>query len=639
VDSGIGQSVGRYRLLKRIAIGGMGEVFLASQMGPEGFQKVVVLKRMLPSMASQNEFIKLFLDEARLVAKLAHRNIAQIFDLGIDAEGLFVVMEYVKGPSTRRLLEYMSRNGERIPPALVIEILSQVAEALSYAYSAQNDDGELLHIVHRDVTPENILISISGDVKLIDFGVAKSANQEHATLTGTVKGKLSYMSPEQSLGKPVDGRSDVFSLGIVVCELLTGKNPFGKSDVLRTVMAIQQEAPRLPSATDPALAPFDLLVERMLAKDPAERIPDAAGVYEQLNAIRGQVPPPPKRLGPFITEHFGKEVAALIKSVSDPEAQKALRAGSGLINLITPAPVATPATSPARRAPAPAFDLPMEDFSDAPTTGRVVPHHTREEVAADFADAATPVVQPTQIDTPAPKQVSPFAPTDSATPVRRASSIENYETVLRPELAQTAPRARRPVSRLLVIGGAALVVMVGVGAVLALREPAPAGSAASKAVAPATEKSATPSATLEPVPPPSSAMPEKPQPPHAAEVAPSPPEPSEPRKPVSPPVKTPSLPPTPPKSSLGSMKTSSNRPASARAGNVASGRALLARYRRIKEAWEAQKATKSKADVRVFDAALGGIYGLVKSGSPEDLASAKSSMDDFVNGALQGVEP
>lgn len=318
--------VGRYKLVRRLAAGGMGEVYLAAQGGPAGFEKVVALKRMLPTLASERELVKLFLDEARLVARLSHRNICQIYELGEDGDGYFVAMEFVQGTSVRGLIDRLEERGERIPPAMAIDVAAQVAEALAYASDAPGRDGKPLRIVHRDVTPQNILLSTSGDVKLIDFGVAKSTDQSHATQSGTVKGKLAYMSPEQSRGKGViDGRSDLFSLGIVLYEMLTGTNPFAHPDMIQTVLAIQGgEYPPLASV-DPALAPADPVLARLLAKEAEARPVDANEAFEELSALRPQFPRPARRLGPLVTEHFASEISGVIKSVTDSDVRRALR--------------------------------------------------------------------------------------------------------------------------------------------------------------------------------------------------------------------------------------------------------------------------------------------------------------------------
>jgi eukaryotic-like serine/threonine-protein kinase len=339
---------GRYKLLRRLAAGGMGEIYLAAQSGPAGFEKVVALKRMLPTMAQEREVVRLFLDEARLVARLSHRNICQIVELGEDGEGYFVAMEYIQGASVRSLVDRLAEHGQAIPPALALDIAAQVADALGYAFSATGRDGQPLKIIHRDVTPQNILISVSGDVKLIDFGVAKSAEQSHITQSGTVKGKLAYMSPEQSRGSALDQRSDLFSLGVVLSEMLTGVNPYSRPDLVQTVMAIQGDPPPLLSATNPALAPADAVVARLLAKRPMDRFPDANEAFEELTAARQQFPRPPKRLGPFVAEYFSADINAVIKAVTDSGVRGALRKEAGVGS--DPSGQSTPSTTPAHRA-------------------------------------------------------------------------------------------------------------------------------------------------------------------------------------------------------------------------------------------------------------------------------------------------
>jgi eukaryotic-like serine/threonine-protein kinase len=579
-----GQMVGPYRLLKRIAAGGMGEVFLASQIGPEGFQKVVVLKRMLPNMASDHEFIRLFLDEARLVAKLAHRNIAQIFELGESDDGFYVVMEHVKGPSVRKLMDQIP--GRRVPPALAIDIASQVADALAYAFNAVNEEGTPLRIVHRDVTPENILISVTGDVKLIDFGVAKSSTQEHATQAGAVKGKLAYMSPEQSKGRSLDGRSDLFSLGIVLCELLSGKNPFARADVLATVLAMQSEPPRLPSADDPALEVFDPLLEQVLAKKVEDRLPDAGQFYEELQALRPQVEKPPKRLGPFVTDYFGKEVAALIKSVTDPDAQRALRASTGMADLLTPNAGRTPATSSSRHS-TPARSSPRAQVR------QVAP----EEIEENDIAATLP----------------PGTALPDATPDQEP--IDHAGTMVRPSLAE--PKKRKISPLIFVAGGIGVVAVAGV-LFIALREPA------------AQAPPAAPLTQMHDTPPPPSAEPAKPPAPPLAKVAEPAPTPTIPvAPPIEPKVTTKRNPEHPVHS----------RPSAGKASGEHDAKTLAARYRRIKAAWDEQRAAASTANARVFDAALSSIQQSLSSGTPQDLADAKGGMDDFVKGALRGVEP
>lgn len=308
VDVSAALVAGRYRLVRRIATGGMGEIFLAVHEGPQGFQKLVALKRILSKVAAEQTSIQHFLDEAQLASRLTHRSIAQVFDFGEDQDGYFVAMEFVQGGTVAALLRRLSDRGQRLAPALAFDIAAQVAEALGYAWEAKGPDGAPLRVVHRDISPQNVMLSIGGDVKVIDFGVAKSNQQHHATLAGSIKGKLAYMSPEQNRGEALDTRSDIFSLGIVLCEMLTGVHPFARGDMLKLVAAVREDPPVLPSSADAALALADAGILRMLAKDPRERFGDCHEVSEALQALRGQVPAPPVRLGALVSEIFEGEV-------------------------------------------------------------------------------------------------------------------------------------------------------------------------------------------------------------------------------------------------------------------------------------------------------------------------------------------
>ncbi|HEY3449484.1 MAG TPA: protein kinase [Myxococcales bacterium] len=304
------ETIGRYRLLKRLASGGMGEVYLATQTGAQGFQKFVALKRVAAIAASDPELISLFLDEARLVATLSHRSIVQVYDLGQDEAGFFVAMEFVQGPSVRALLDRLASQGQRLPPAIALDIAAQVGDALACAYYSRAPDGTPLRIIHRDVSPRNVLVSISGDVKLIDFGIAQSMRQIG---TSGLTGKLAYMSPEQLRNEPLNARSDLFSLGIVLCEMLGGQNPFARNDPKEMVVAIQREEPTLPSARDPGLAPCDPVLKRLLAKLPSERFADGIELAEALAELRAHFPKPPKRLSAVVSDLFGLEIAELLR--------------------------------------------------------------------------------------------------------------------------------------------------------------------------------------------------------------------------------------------------------------------------------------------------------------------------------------
>src|SRR5262245_18293462 len=214
-----GVPFGNYRLVRRIARGGMAEVFLARHLGMEGFERRVAIKRILPHLSEAEEFKSMFLDEARLAAQLTHPNIVHIYDFGRVDEYYFIGMEFVDGVDLGRLIRH-ARN-RPVPFEFAARIFSDVCSGLHYAHNAVDGEGRPLGLVHRDVTPQNVLVTYDGVVKLVDFGIAKAAWQAGRTRPGVVKGKFAYMSPEQVEGRRLDGRSDVFSAGICLYELIT----------------------------------------------------------------------------------------------------------------------------------------------------------------------------------------------------------------------------------------------------------------------------------------------------------------------------------------------------------------------------------------------------------------------------------
>ena len=226
------ETFGSYTLLEQIGVGGMAEVFLAKHAGVEGFEKEVVIKRIRPHLSATDTFVTMFLGEAKLAAQLSHPNIVQIHDLGLVDASYFIAMEYVAGRDMSSIVPRAKGMGIPFPVEYALKIASSVCEALFYAHTKTDAHGNPLHIVHRDVSPENIRVAWTGTVKILDFGIAKAATQMHETKAGEVKGKLVYMSPEQVMGKPVDARSDVFSLGVVLYEALTGLKLFsGENDL------------------------------------------------------------------------------------------------------------------------------------------------------------------------------------------------------------------------------------------------------------------------------------------------------------------------------------------------------------------------------------------------------------------------
>jgi len=270
------ERLGRYRLVRRLATGGMAEVFLGVAEGPEGFRKVVVVKRVLPHFSEDPRFIEMFLDEARLAARLEHPNIVQIFDLG-EADGrFFIAMEYLRGLPVSQVMRRLRARGRTFPHPLAALLLVRAAQALHFAHRLSGPDGRPLGIVHRDISPDNLFLTRDGVVKVLDFGIAKAVTNRHETAAGTVKGKFAYMSPEQVRGLPLDARSDVFSLGVVLYELTTSARPFGGASDLMTASSILNDPPPRPAEVLPEFDPaLEAVCLRCLEKDPERRFPSA----------------------------------------------------------------------------------------------------------------------------------------------------------------------------------------------------------------------------------------------------------------------------------------------------------------------------------------------------------------------------
>jgi serine/threonine protein kinase len=284
---------GPYELLDRVAIGGMAEVFKAKRTGVEGFEKVVALKRILPHLSDNKEFLDMFVDEAKMVAGLAHPSIVQIFDLGRIEKSYYIAMEYVHGRDLRTIMKRAREKGLRMPLDLSLRVVSQVCAALEYAHRKKDEKGRPMQIVHRDVSPQNILISFEGEVKLVDFGIAKAATKASNTDRGALRGKLLYMSPEQAWGRTIDRRSDVFSLGIVLYEMVTETKPFIGAGTELTILELVRQCvitpareinPRVPEA-------LDRVIMKALARDPAERYQDAGQMQRGLERFLRERPP------------------------------------------------------------------------------------------------------------------------------------------------------------------------------------------------------------------------------------------------------------------------------------------------------------------------------------------------------------
>ncbi len=262
------RQLGRYELIKRIAVGGMGVIYLAKSRGAAGFEKTVIIKKILEHLAEEQEFITKFLDEGRIVVNLAHGNIVPVFDMGEEDGEYFIAMEYVPGRDLRDVLKRLQREDTILPAHLAVYIVTEACKGLDYAHRRTDDAGESLNIVHRDVSPSNILISRDGEVKVIDFGIARATSRAAKTVSGRIQGKICYMSPEQAAGKSVDARSDIFSMGVVLYEMLTGRRPFqGESD-LQSLDLVRKCEFVTPSELNPEIpAELDAIVDKALSRD------------------------------------------------------------------------------------------------------------------------------------------------------------------------------------------------------------------------------------------------------------------------------------------------------------------------------------------------------------------------------------
>jgi serine/threonine protein kinase len=273
------EAFGKYELLKKVGTGGMAELFLARQPGIEGFEKLIVIKRILPHLTDSrhsSQFVQMLLDEARLAAQLSHPNIIQIYDLGRVDDQYFIAMEYINGVDLSQILKREMEHKGFVPVEHVVKIATYVCEALSYAHKRTDDRGQPLRVVHRDVSPHNVLIAYDGGIKLTDFGIAKATSQMMKTRVGTIKGKWAYMSPEQCAGREIDSRSDIFSVGVLIYQMTTGMLPFVGKTEKAFMHSIMNDPPVPPSVHRKGYpAGLEKVLKKALARDPDRRFPDA----------------------------------------------------------------------------------------------------------------------------------------------------------------------------------------------------------------------------------------------------------------------------------------------------------------------------------------------------------------------------
>jgi len=368
---------GQYELLERVAVGGMAEVFRGRAVGAEGFEKWIAIKRVLPDLARDEAIVAMLLSEARIHATLSHRNIVQIHDLGVSEDGeYFIVLEYVEGHDMRAVIEALGARSERVPDSLALFIASEVAQGLHFAHEAKGSDGEPLGLVHRDVSPSNVLVSFAGEVKLSDFGIAK--RRQDASAVGTLKGNLVYMSPEQARRAPLDRRTDLFALGAVLFEMLTGYKLRDIRDEVSGWREVAAGKVRSARALRPDLPqPFEDLLMKALAADPADRFPDVGAFGAAIRDLRDQgfSLAGPNDLATFIKElnparrpRSAIEMSKVIRLLPEQTERALAHASSrGLLGTIRQIDNATAAAAPLSLAGRPPHPTPLASTAHRPT--------------------------------------------------------------------------------------------------------------------------------------------------------------------------------------------------------------------------------------------------------------------------------
>jgi len=301
---------GQYMLVRKLAEGGMAEIFLAKRLGADGFERNVVIKRMLPHLSALPDFVEMFRDEARLAARLVHPNVVQIHELGFTEDCYYICMEYLPGEDFSTTVRTASYRGEYVPVPLVMRVLADAARGLHYAHDFTDESGKPLNIVHRDISPSNLYVTYEGQVKVLDFGIAKAESRLAQTRTGVVKGKYVYMAPEQARGAEVDRRADVFSLGVSLYEAVTHVRPFSRDNDLAVLNALLAGDFQPPRALRPDLSPdLEAVVLKAMAYEPAQRYATAGEFADALDALlaRESNRPTGSTLAAYLRQSFGEE--------------------------------------------------------------------------------------------------------------------------------------------------------------------------------------------------------------------------------------------------------------------------------------------------------------------------------------------
>ncbi len=417
---------GQYELLERVAIGGMAEVYRGRVAGAEGFEKWVAIKRILPEFARDERFISMMLTEARIHSALSHRNIVQIHDLGISEDGeYFIVLEYVEGHDLRAIMEAAAELGVQIPDSLALHVADELAQALHFAHELKDPEGQPLGIIHRDVSPSNVLISNSGEVKLSDFGIAKRRHDH--SFVGSLKGNLVYMSPEQARRVPLDRRTDVFSLGAVLFEMLTGQKVREIRDEVSGFRDVASGVVRSARALRPDLPEsYEALLSRALASNPADRFQDAAAFGAAIRELRREHDAP---VGPADMKELVELLNPPRRARSPVERSKVIRLGPEFKVLADHGPAAKSTEVPQAKAEQLPVILAPATGPTRSATLRVNGHGGGNTGWADGLPAAQPA--PTPPPAPAPVPVRTSMPARASVPPARSSTATRSSTPAR----------------------------------------------------------------------------------------------------------------------------------------------------------------------------------------------------------------
>jgi serine/threonine protein kinase len=457
------ESFGPYEVYERLGMGGMASVHRAKKRGPAGFERTVALKRMLSHLTEDRGFVESFVREAKVASLLAHPNIAQTYDFGRINGVFYIAMELVSGHDVRKLLRHAHRNNEPIPLPVVMSILGELCEALDYAHLFIDENtGQPMHIVHRDISPSNMIVSHTGHLKVIDFGIAKANSRQLHTETGTVKGKLGYMAPETALGMAVGPGSDLFSMGVVAWELITAMPLFSARTDFETMRKLREEMVPPPSRYNPTCPPMlDHLILGALEREPERRVQSARAFRATLDSIQQQ----------FGIQTSSRVVADWIKGTI-PEAERGSMMPSG--------------SSGSRPLPLPAG--PETQISRPQSRGSMRPSTLRR--SGDEIQLATEIwgedgtegapepgpdfSMPSSVRGPEPLPYTPLGLSVPSLAPGQRPSMQQHTGPLTGASTARPPRSKAP---LVALAGLAIVAGILGGILYAKREPAPAAKA------------------------------------------------------------------------------------------------------------------------------------------------------------------